>query len=220
VRFLYAYPTTLDDATLDAMAEVPEICRYVDIPLQHASRPILRAMRRPGNREFNESLLRRIRERVPGVAIRSTFIVGYPGETEEDFAELFGFVAGARFDALGAFPYSNEESATSWVKQETLSEAEKADRRDRLIALGREIALERHREMVGRVVPVLVDGPAEESDLLLSGRTEGQAPEVDARVLIVDGEARAGEFANVRITEAHPEELIGASVEAAASPSA
>ncbi len=211
VRFLYAYPTTLDEATLDAMAEVPEVCRYVDIPLQHASRRILRAMRRPGNRKSNERLLRRIRERVPGVAIRSTFIVGYPGETGEDFAELAEFVAEARFDAMGAFPYSNEESAASWVPSETVSESEKTERQERLEALGRDIALEKHRSMVGRVVPVLVDGAAEESDLLLTGRTEGQAPEVDARVLIVDGEAPPGEFVSVRIREAHAGELIGES---------
>ncbi len=212
VRFLYAYPTTLDEATLEAMAEVPEVCRYVDMPLQHASRRILKDMRRPGGRKSNERLLRRIRERVPGVAIRSTFIVGYPGETGEDFAELEGFVADARFDALGAFPYSNEESAASWTPEETVSEAEKTERRERLEALAQDIALEKHRARVGEVVPVLVDGPAEESDLLLSGRTEGQAPEVDARVLIVDGEATPGEFVSVRIQEAHPGEMIGESL--------
>ena len=215
VRFLYAYPTTLDDEVLSAMADVPEVCRYVDIPLQHANRRILRDMRRPGNRASNERLLARIRDLVPGVAIRSTFIVGFPGETEDDFRELSDFVEAARFDAMGAFVYSNEESATSHVEEEVISETEKEDRRARLMELQRGIALARHREMVGSVVPVLVDGAAEESELLTSGRTEKQAPDVDARVLIVDGDAPVGEFVDVEITEAHPEDLVGKALGAA-----
>ena len=216
VRFLYAYPTTLDDRVLDAMAEVPEVCRYVDIPLQHASRRVLRDMKRPGNRQSNERLLERIRRRAPGVAVRSTFIVGFPGETEAEFRDLYDFVAGAEFDALGAFTYSNEETAASFVAEETVSEAEKEERRARLMELQEGIALRRHRELVGTVAPVLVDGPPEESDLLLAGRTEGQAPEVDARVLIVDGEAPVGEFARVRFTEAHAADLVGVSLGPAA----
>ena len=212
VRFLYAYPTTLDDRVLQAMAEVPEVCRYVDLPLQHASRQVLRDMRRPGNRQSNERLLERIRSRAPGVAIRSTFIVGFPGETETEFRELCDFVAEAEFDALGAFTYSNEESAASFVAEETVSEEEKEERRARLMELQEGIALRRHRELVGTVAPVLVDGPPEESELLLAGRTEGQAPEVDARVLIVDGEAPVGEFVRVRFTEAHAADLVGVAI--------
>ena len=212
VRFLYAYPTTLGDGVLAAMAEVPGVCRYVDIPLQHANRRVLRDMRRPGNRQSNEALVARIREAVPGVAIRSTFIVGFPGETEDEYRELHDFVAEARFDAMGAFVYSNEESAASFVTEEVVSEAEKEDRRARLMELQRGIALDRHRAMVGNVVTVLTDGPAEESGLLLGGRTEGQAPDVDARVLIVDGEAPAGRFVDARIIEAHPEDLIAEAV--------
>ena len=212
VRFLYAYPTTLGDGVLAAMAEVPGVCRYVDIPLQHANRRVLRDMRRPGNRQSNEALVARIREAVPGVAIRSTFIVGFPGETEDEYRELHDFVAEARFDAMGAFVYSNEESAASFVTEEVVSEAEKEVRRARLMELQRGIALDRHRAMVGNVVTVLTDGPAEESDLLLGGRTEGQAPDVDARVLIVDGEAPAGRFVDARIIEAHPEDLIAEAV--------
>ncbi len=217
VRFLYAYPTTLDDEVLAAMADVPEVCRYVDIPLQHASRRVLRDMRRPGNRESNGRLLARIRDAVPGVAIRSTFIVGFPGETEAEFQELFEFVEASRFDAMGAFLYSNEESAGSFVDNEVVSETEKEDRRARLMELQRGIALARHREMIGSVVPVLVDGTAEESELLTAGRTEKQAPDVDSRILIVDGVAPVGEFVDVKITEAHPEDLVG---EAVSAPSA
>ncbi len=213
VRFLYAYPTTLDDETLKALAEAPELCRYVDIPLQHASRRILKSMRRPGNRESNAKLLDRIREMVPGVAIRSTFIVGFPGEEEADFRELAGFVEEAEFDAMGAFLYSNEESAASHVAEEVIPEGEKEDRRAQLMEIQREISLRRHREAVGREVRVLVDGPAEESDLLLAGRTEGQAPDVDPRVLLVDAdrppEQLIGNFVTARITEAHPEDLVG-----------
>ena len=216
VRFLYAYPTTLDDRVLEAMAEVPEVCRYVDLPLQHASRRVLRDMRRPGNRQSNERLLERIRRRAPGVAIRSTFIVGFPGETETEFRELCDFVSEAEFDALGAFTYSNEESAASFVAEETVSEEEKEERRARLMELQEGIAVRRHRELVGTVAPVLVDGPPEESELLLAGRTEGQAPEVDARVLIVDGEAPVGEFVRVRFTEAHAADLVGVAIGPAA----
>jgi ribosomal protein S12 methylthiotransferase len=209
VRFLYAYPTTLDDEVLSAMADVAELCRYVDIPLQHASRRVLKNMRRPGNRDSNARLLARIRDAVPGVAIRSTFIVGFPGETEDDFAELFDFVEEARFDAMGAFVYSNEESAGSYVREERISEPAKEHRRARLMELQQGIALDRHRERVGSVVPVLVDGAAAESELLTAGRTEHQAPDVDARVLIVDGDAPVGQFVDVEITEAHPEDLVG-----------
>lgn len=209
VRFLYAYPTTLDDEVLTAMADLPELCRYVDIPLQHASRRVLRSMRRPGNRDSNERLLARIRDAVPGVAVRSTFIVGFPGETEDDFAELYDFVEQARFDAMGAFVYSNEESAGSYVKEERISESDKEHRRARLMELQRGIALDRHRDLVGSVVPVLVDGAPEESELLTAGRTEKQAPDVDARVLIVDGDAPVGQFVDVQITDAHAEDLVG-----------
>ena len=213
VRFLYAYPTTLDCETLAALAEVPELCRYVDIPLQHASRRVLRAMRRPGNRSSNERLITRIREAVPGVSIRSTFIVGFPGEEQEDFEELAGFVEEAEFDAMGAFLYSNEESATSFVAEERIAEAEKESRRARLMEIQQAVSLRRHRSLVGRDLRVLVDGAPEESDLLLAGRTEGQAPDVDARVLLVDAdrppEELVGTFVTARITEAHAEDLVG-----------
>ncbi len=213
VRFLYAYPTTLDCEILAALAEVPELCRYVDIPLQHASRRVLSAMRRPGNRASNERLVARIREAVPGVAVRSTFIVGFPGEEEQDFEELAGFVEETQFDAMGAFLYSNEDSAASFVPEERISEAEKESRRARLMEIQQAISLRRHRALVGRDVRVLVDGAPEESDLLLAGRTEGQAPDVDARVLLVDAdrppEELVGRFVTARITEAHPEDLVG-----------
>ncbi len=213
VRFLYAYPTTLDCETLAALAEVPELCRYVDIPLQHASRRVLRAMRRPGNRSSNERLITRIREAVPGVSVRSTFIVGFPGEEQEDFEELAGFVEEAEFDAMGAFLYSNEESATSFVAEEHIAEAEKESRRARLMEIQQSVSLRRHRSLIGRDLRVLVDGAPEESDLLLAGRTEGQAPDVDARVLLVDAdrppEELVGTFVTARITEAHAEDLVG-----------
>ena len=222
VRFLYAYPTTLDCETLAALAEVPELCRYVDIPLQHASRRVLSAMRRPGNRASNQRLVARIREAVPGVALRSTFIVGFPGEEEEDFEELAEFVEEIRFDAMGAFLYSNEESAGSFVSEERISETEKEDRRARLMEIQRTVSLDRHRSLVGRDVRVLVDGAAEESDLLLVGRTEGQAPDVDARVLLVDSDRPlrelVGTFVTARITEAHADDLVGRVVRAAGRP--
>ena len=209
VRFLYAYPTTVDDAVLSAMAEEPELCRYVDIPLQHASNRVLKAMKRPGTGDSNKALIQRIRDAVPGVAVRSSFITGFPGETEEDFEELLDFCRDVELDHLGVFTYSNEEGTEAYVPIETVSDEEKARRRDSLMECQREISLRKNQRQIGSRVRVLVEGLADETDLLLQGRTEHQAPGIDGVVLINDGEAQPGSFADVELTEAHPYDLIG-----------
>jgi len=209
VRFLYAYPTTVDDDVLRVMADEPALCRYVDIPLQHASNKVLKAMKRPGTGESNLALLRRIRDAVPGVAVRSSFIVGFPGETEPDFETLMEFCAKARLDHLGVFTYSNEEGTDAFVPIENVSDAEKARRRDRLMAQQAEISLEHNERLVGTRARVLVEGFSDESDLLLQGRTERQAPGIDGVILINDGNAEPGSFATVELTEAHPYDLVG-----------
>jgi ribosomal protein S12 methylthiotransferase len=209
VRFLYAYPTTVEDTVLEAMAQEPELCRYVDIPLQHASNRILKAMKRPGTGESNRSLIERIRDAVPGVAVRSSFIAGFPGETEEDFEELLRFCRDVELDHLGVFTYSNEEGTEAFVDAESISDAAKSERRDRLMEQQRTISLRKNEARVGSPVRVLVEGFSEETDLLLQGRTEHQAPGIDGVVLINDGDAQAGEFADVEITEAHPYDLVG-----------
>ena len=209
VRFLYAYPTTVDGAVLQAMADEPALCRYVDIPLQHASNRVLKAMKRPGTGESNKALIERIRDSVPGVAIRSSFVVGFPGETEDDFESLLDFCADVRLDHVGAFTYSNEEGTEAFVPIETVSDEEKARRRDLLMEQQSEISRQKNEERVGSKLRVLVEGLSDESDLLLQGRAEHQAPGIDGVVLINDGEAEAGCFATVEIAEAHPYDLVG-----------
>ncbi len=209
VRFLYAYPTTVDQAVLSAMAEEPALCRYVDIPLQHASNRMLKAMKRPGTGESNKALIERIRDAVPGVAVRSSFIVGFPGETDHDFRELLDFCADVKLDHLGVFTYSNEEGTEAFVPIETVSAAEKVRRRDGLMEQQRGISLIKNEARVGSRMRVLVEGLSEETDLLLQGRTEHQAPGIDGVVLINDGEAETGCFADVEISEAHPYDVVG-----------
>lgn len=208
VRFLYAYPTTVDDAVLTAMADEPELCRYIDIPLQHASSRMLKAMKRPGTGASNRALIRRIRDAVPGIAVRSSFIVGFPGETEDDFAELVDFCQEVELDHLGVFTYSNEEDTEAYVPIETISAAEKERRRDVLMRQQRGISLRKNEARVGSKVRVLVDGLSEETDLLVQGRSEHQAPGIDGVVLINEGEAEAGRFVEVEISEAHPYDLV------------
>ncbi len=209
VRFLYAYPTTVDDDVLEAIASEPKLCRYVDIPLQHASDPVLKAMKRPGTGASNLSLLKRIREAVPGVAVRSSFIVGFPGESPADYDTLLRFCAEAELDHLGVFTYSNEEGTTAFVSEEEIPEEEKILRRDKLMRQQSRISLERNRARMGSKLKVLVEGPSDETDLLLQGRAEHQAPGIDGVVLVNEGEAAPGSFATVEILEAHPYDLVG-----------
>jgi len=217
IRFLYAYPTTVDDAVLEVMASEPEVCRYVDIPLQHASNKVLKAMKRPGTGASNLALIRRMRDAVPDVAIRSSFIVGFPGETEADFQALLDFCAEAQLDHVGVFTYSNEHDTEAFVPIETVTEEEKARRRDALMAQQSTISLAKNRARVGTSVRVLCEGLSDETDLLLQGRTEHQAPGIDGVVLINDGAAREGDFTQVELTEAHPYDLVGRVVTAGSS---
>jgi ribosomal protein S12 methylthiotransferase len=208
VRFLYAYPTTITDPVLEAMAEEPKVCRYVDMPLQHASDPILKAMKRPGTARSNRQLIENIRAAVPGVAIRSAFIVGYPGETRDDCQKLLDFCRDTEFDHLGVFTYSHEEDTEAFGRTDTVSAEEKEERRDALMSQQADISLGRNRERVGAKLRVLVEGPSPETNLLIRARTEGQAPEIDGAVLINDGTAEVGEFVTVEVTEAHPYDLV------------
>jgi ribosomal protein S12 methylthiotransferase len=170
---------------------------------------MLKAMKRPGTGESNKALIARIRDAVPGVAVRSSFIVGFPGETEADFEELVDFCADVELDHLGVFTYSNEEGTEAYVPIETVSTSEKALRRDALMEQQRGISLKKNEARVGSRVRVLVEGLSEETDLLLQGRTEHQAPGIDGVVLINDGEAEPGCFTEVEISEAHPYDVVG-----------
>jgi len=184
IRLLYLYPTTITDEVLAAMAECEKVCRYVDLPLQHASAAVLKRMRRPGNRKTYDALLSRIRERVPGVTLRTTFIVGFPGETEEEFAELEAFVEDTRFDHLGVFTYSHEEGTRAFAVGDDVPAATKRKRRARLMKRQQRIVAEAQQAKIGREVRVLIDGPSAEHELVVQGRLEGQAPDIDPVVYL------------------------------------
>jgi ribosomal protein S12 methylthiotransferase len=208
IRVMYAYPATLTDPILEAMASEAKVVKYVDIPLQHASEAVLRRMKRPTGRGNLLGMVERIRARVPGVAVRTSFIVGFPGETEDDFRELLAFVEAARFDNVGVFTYSDEEGTTSFDLADRVAPAVKERRRRQLMAAQKRIAARRNRRRVGERIEVLVEGSHPESDLLLRGRTAAQAPEIDGTVIIADGAAEPGTFVTCEITEAHPYDLV------------
>jgi ribosomal protein S12 methylthiotransferase len=209
IRLFYTYPTDLDDDLLDFMANEPKICNYVDLPLQHINDAILRKMNRKGSGRMIRSLLDRVREKVPGVTLRSTFIVGFPGETPFQFGELADLVRVIRFDRLGVFTYSQEDGTSAYPLGDPVPVEVKAERQEQLLAIQSGIIREKHASMIGTVQDVLVDGPSRETDLLLEGRTEGQAPEIDGVVYINDGMASPGDFVKVEITQAGEHDLVG-----------
>ncbi len=212
IRVMYSYPNSLSDATLEVMAEEERVCKYLDIPLQHASASVLKRMRRGGDRHLLEKLLTRARQFVPGLTLRTTFIVGFPGETEEDFEELMEFVRDMEFDRVGVFTYSDEEGTPGYELEGKVSARVMRSRRARLMREQAEISRRRNQALVGKRFKVLLEGPSEESQLLLEARLESQAPEIDGRVLINQApegfSAQAGDFIQVEITEAHEYDLI------------
>lgn len=209
IRLFYTYPTDLSDELLNFMAAEPKICNYVDLPLQHINDAILRKMNRKGSSRLIRNLLTRIREKVPGVTLRSTFIVGFPGETEAQFEEIADLIRDIRFDRLGVFTYSREDGTTAYPLGDPIPAEVKTERQEKLLALQSGIIREKHAMMIGTVQEVLVDGPSRETDLLLEGRTEGQAPEIDGVVYINDGAASAGDIVKVEITQAGEHDLVG-----------
>jgi ribosomal protein S12 methylthiotransferase len=216
IRLLYLYPTTITDDVLDAMAECDKVCRYIDLPLQHASANVLKRMRRPGNRATYDKLLGRIRQRVPGVTLRTTLIVGFPGETEADYAELDGFVADTGFDHVGVFTYSHEEGTRAFGLADDVAPAVKRRRRNALMARQKKIVARAQKGRVGREVSVLIDGPSPDHDLVLQGRLEGQAPDIDPVVFLTDcdpGMYETGQLISARIVGARGYDLIAAPVE-------
>jgi ribosomal protein S12 methylthiotransferase len=217
IRLFYTYPTDLSDELLDFMAAEPKICNYVDLPLQHINDAILRKMNRKGSSRMIRSLLTRIREKVPGVTLRSTFIVGFPGETEAQFEEIADLIREVRFDRLGVFTYSQEDGTTAYPLGDPIPAEIKTERQEKLLALQSGIIREKHASMIGTVQEVLVDGPSRETDLLLEGRTEGQAPEIDGVIYINDGVASSGDIVKVEITQAGEHDLVGHIVESVAS---
>jgi ribosomal protein S12 methylthiotransferase len=215
IRLLYLYPTTITDDVLDAMADCEKVCRYVDLPLQHASADVLKRMRRPGNRKTYDALLARIRTRVPGVTLRTTFIVGFPGETADDFAELERFVADTEFDHIGVFTYSHEEGTRAYAVADDVPAATKRKRRDRIMTRQQGIVARRQQERIGAEVAVLIDGPSTEHELVLQGRLEGQAPDIDPVVYLTDADPsryQRGNLIRARIVGSQGYDVVAAPV--------
>lgn len=213
VRVMYAYPTHISDAFLAAVAETPKAVKYLDMPLQHASRSVLKRMKRGGTRESLEKLIARVRERVPGITIRTTFITGFPGETEEDFQELMMFIRNCRFDNVGVFTYSDEEGTPAFELDQKVDAKVAKRRRDLLMKEQAKISRDLNRAKIGKTYPVMFEGLSQESDLLFQGRLQGQTQEIDGYILINDIPEDLtpviGQVYPVRITEAHEYDLVG-----------
>jgi ribosomal protein S12 methylthiotransferase len=191
------------------------VCRYVDLPLQHASADVLKRMRRPGNRKTYDALLARIRDRVPGVTLRTTFIVGFPGETEAELGELERFVRDTEFDHIGVFTYSHEEGTRAYAVTDDVPAATKRKRRDRIMSLQRDIVARRQQVRIGSEVDVLIDGPSPEHELVLQGRLEGQAPDIDPVVYLTDCDPAAygrGQLIRAKLVGAQGYDLVATPV--------
>lgn len=227
VRFLYAYPNRISQRLLDTLATHPRLARYLDVPLQHASRRVLARMKRGASGDAFLQLLERIRRTIPGVAIRSSFIVGFPGETEEDFRELLDFVRAAEFDWLGVFAYSDDETSESYALDGKLDAETIARRRHELMAVQRHLSAARLRRLVGRRLRVLLEGPSVESEFLWEARTEQMAPEIDGKLYITAfaedipaEQVQPGALAEAEVVRAGDYDLIGrvVAIEATSQP--
>ncbi len=208
IRLLYCYPNFVNHELLDAVAGLPKVVKYIDMPLQHADDGVLRAMRRERSGAALSALLERIRETIPGVTIRTSFIVGFPGETDQAFERLVDFIRREQFDRVGVFTYSREENTAAGEMPGQVTELIKRRRRRALMELQAEIALRKNRALVGHELEVLVEGELAGSATRMRGRTPVQAPEIDGMV-ILRGEARAGEFVRARIKSARTYDLVG-----------
>jgi ribosomal protein S12 methylthiotransferase len=205
IRLMYTYPAKFPMEMLDIYQTIPKLCRYIDMPIQHITDHVLRSMRRGISGKATKELIRTIRRRVPGIALRTTLIVGYPDETEEDFEELFDFVGEERFERLGVFPYSQEDGTHAFDMGDPVPSDVKQERVSRIMELQREISEERNQTLVGKTLAVLLDRKEKE---FFVGRTEADAPEIDNEVYC-RGTARCGEFSTVLITDAVEYDLYG-----------
>jgi ribosomal protein S12 methylthiotransferase len=215
VRFLYAYPNRVTQKLLDTIAAYPRLTKYMDMPLQHASRNVLARMKRGSHGEAFLKLLERIRTTIPGVALRSSFIVGFPGETDTDFEELCEFVRAAKLDWLGVFEYSDVDNAASYALEDKVDLETITHRRNRLMAIQRKISREKLRALKGRRATALVEGPSKDNPLVWEARLEGMAPEIDGELYLTDIEmpsgeiAKAGDVVQVEILRTDAYDLVG-----------
>jgi ribosomal protein S12 methylthiotransferase len=212
VRFLYAYPNKITPRLLDTIAGHESICSYMDVPLQHASAGVLKRMKRGGSGDIFLRQIERMRRAIPELTLRTSFIVGYPGETESDFNELCDFVRAAQFDWLGVFGYSDQEGAAAHALAGKVAPAEIERRRRKLMQVQKPISRRRKKALIGRQFELLVEGPSTETELLWEGRTAMHAPEIDGQVFINDfedeRELTPGSFHRCQITEAHDYDLV------------
>jgi ribosomal protein S12 methylthiotransferase len=201
IRLLYCYPNFVTDELLETIAGLPQVVKYIDIPLQHADDDILRAMRRERSGAAPSKLLERIRRKIPGVALRTSFIVGFPGEDDDAFAQLLEFVRREQFDRVGVFTYSHEENTDAFEMAGQVPERLKRERRAALMEVQAQISLKKNRDLVGREIEVLVEGSTAGRATWLRGRTPAQAPEIDGMV-ILKGDAQPGDFVRARVERA------------------
>jgi len=213
VRFLYAYPNKITSHLLETIAANDKICSYLDVPLQHASAPTLKRMKRGGSAEIFLRTIEKTRQIIPGVTLRTSFVVGFPGETEAEFEELCEFVRAAEFDWMGSFAYSDQQCATAYSLKDKLPLPEIERRRKHLMQIQKQISKRKKKALRGKEFDVLLEGPSEESDLLLEGRTPMHAPEIDGKLYIADVpdglEPVPGDFYRCQITETHDYDLVG-----------
>jgi ribosomal protein S12 methylthiotransferase len=212
IRFLYTYPNKITGRLLDTIAAHEKICSYIDVPLQHASPTVLKRMKRGGGGDIFLRSIEKIRRTIAGVTLRTSFIVGFPGETEQEFDELCQFVHASEFDWMGAFGYSDQEGAGAFSLEQKLSSREIERRRKHLMQMQRKISQRKKKAWVGREFDLLLEGASEESELLLEGRTAMHAPEIDGKVFVNEVpeglEAQPGRFYRCRVTEAHDYDIV------------
>jgi ribosomal protein S12 methylthiotransferase len=209
IRLLYAYPDGITDSLIELIREEPKICKYLDIPIQHISDPVLKAMKRRSSEEQIRDLIAKLRDRIPGIALRTSLIVGFPGETFEDFASLMQFVEQTHFERLGVFCYSREEGTQAAELPEQVSERVKRERYRKLMRAQARLSFRRNRALIGQNEQVIVEGYSEETELLLKGRSSRQAPDIDGQVYITAGTADVGDIVTLRITDSSDYDLIG-----------
>jgi len=214
LRLLYAHPAGVTDELIELVAEEKKICKYLDIPLQHIDDDILARMNRKVGSGPIRQLIASLRRRIPELTLRTSFIVGFPGESDEQFAKLLHFVQEGFFDRVGVFRYSREEGTPAADFPEQIAARTSKIRFDKLMKAQKRVSFQKNRALVGRIEPVLIEGVSEETDLLLRGRSIRQAPDVDGQVYITAGHARVGDIVPLRITDSSDYDLIGEIVEA------
>jgi ribosomal protein S12 methylthiotransferase len=209
LRLLYAYPDGITEELVELLKREPKLCKYLDVPIQHISDPVLKRMNRRSTGADIRRIIGRLRAEIPGIALRTSIIVGFPGETDDDFRALLAFVEEARFDRLGVFCYSREEGTPAAEMEGQVTERIKRERHKRLMKAQARVSFLCNRALIGTVEEVLVEGYSDETDLLLKGRSSRQAPDIDGMVYITSGNARVGEIVPLRITDSSDYDLIG-----------